>query len=1344
MSFQARVGSWFAAHILAGTPVGSRFGVEVTAHATAVRFESADGMDDVVVNLSTGGRLYLQCKTTINLSTAPDSSFAKVVNQLIDTLRISRDPKERLPSASVVAVLAVGPKASAALEELESVCRLFDYGDTFANVQAQTTVTQTSALKILMEHVERLWPVTFATVLSDDDRAALCRLLRVARFDINDKGPYRRESIAAISRHFFDGETEAEVAWPTVLTTVRALVQTGAGADREGFVQALVRAGVRVVPTTDLRSDVELLKQLTAKELRRLSRHAILPGTTAPIERECAEPLAEAIRGGSLLITGLPGAGKTGELVTLANRRVKDEQPTVFLSVDAMPDVRSAEEIGAKLGLKKSLIDVLKDWQCDAGVLFIDALDASRGGTSERAFVGLIEDALQSVANKWSVVASIRSFDLLNGKRFRELMAGSPPDPGFSDKQFSKVRHFQIPLLSSKELAALAPVSEDLARLVSGASGPVKALLCNIFNLSLAAQLLNDGKSPDAFQKVSTQSELIELYEEDRLGTHRLKLAVKAAVEKMVERQSLVIPQHVVENPDLDDVLKSGVLIRDGDRIGFAHHILFDHSAGRYFLDWADVDRLVVQLRTLKEAGFLLGPALQFALQRVWKSDGADRESSWRFVSEITSGSEVDPVLRSVAVRSITDCVEIEGDLGGLIARLKQPSDSNWKLFSTLSRFAVMGLEPKVAVLTQAKSKAWSRLALDVAATGQTRYADGIRVLLLALFERVDMTDGTVVSILGAAARQLLMLCWTDPANLDVITINAVRFVGKTYGTDPVASSALFERSFQEPHFSQYAHIELPWIAESAGTIAEYDPSFVAKLFEVAFTRSASRDQKTWVGGPSQIMGLTSTAAQDFDQARWLLKEAFPDILKAAPLDGTLALIRSVLGLATREGVELLTTADPRLFIKSGISILPDRFSYENWENPRNQSGDSAQEMLAAFAGYLEECSPVRFDEVVALVADNLSPSSLWNRILGIAAKRRDLDCRQIDGVLDDREFVEEIVWRREIVSLEGARYTSSDPQGRAEIERYFLGGLDQTDPERAQRWEDLSRRFFAVIDTKNLQTDDLAKVYERLTTGEQVLENGPLMSFRSWAGGSSEDTTAMLLRRQGADLSDEPNASLYAIRQEIDALLPPNGTMASSVVVEKLWRSTLEVGRVVKLSKKHEPHLEVLHAVFGSVSNAVEAIVKSEAFSPGENGHPSTAEVFDLISGLAVSPFPEPVADESNASMAWGNWDVRVYAAISLLHLIIRTGQADPRMLELALKLVRDPAPTVRLQLAQALNVWWDVAHDWMWRLTEEVARHETHPGVLGFFVSGPLGIMAYEAKERVATLALLNITEN
>ena len=67
MSFQARVGSWFAAHILAGTPVGSRFGVEVTAHATAVRFESADGMDDVVVNLSTGGRLYLQCKTTTKM-----------------------------------------------------------------------------------------------------------------------------------------------------------------------------------------------------------------------------------------------------------------------------------------------------------------------------------------------------------------------------------------------------------------------------------------------------------------------------------------------------------------------------------------------------------------------------------------------------------------------------------------------------------------------------------------------------------------------------------------------------------------------------------------------------------------------------------------------------------------------------------------------------------------------------------------------------------------------------------------------------------------------------------------------------------------------------------------------------------------------------------------------------------------------------------------------------------------------------------------------------------------------------------------------------------------------------
>ena len=87
---------------------------------------------------------------------------------------------------------------------------------------------------------------------------------------------------------------------------------------------------------------------------------------------------------------------------------------------------------------------------------------------------------------------------------------------------------------------------------------------------------------------------------------------------------------------------------------------------------------------------------------------------------------------------------------------------------------------------------------------------------------------------------------------------------------------------------------------------------------------------------------------------------------------------------------------------------------------------------------------------------------------------------------------------------------------------------------------------------------------------------------------------------------------------------------------------------------------------------------------------------------------------------MAWGNWDVRVYAASSLMALARRFADQRPRILDLLQGCLTDPTPTVRLQVAQSLNALWDIDRDRMWVLVTHVAEHEDNHGVLGFFISG------------------------
>ena len=75
MSFQAAVGTWFAAHLITDMPVGSRFGLAVDARPIELQFETGDALDDIVLRLTDGSAVHVQCKTRPGLETGTDSDL---------------------------------------------------------------------------------------------------------------------------------------------------------------------------------------------------------------------------------------------------------------------------------------------------------------------------------------------------------------------------------------------------------------------------------------------------------------------------------------------------------------------------------------------------------------------------------------------------------------------------------------------------------------------------------------------------------------------------------------------------------------------------------------------------------------------------------------------------------------------------------------------------------------------------------------------------------------------------------------------------------------------------------------------------------------------------------------------------------------------------------------------------------------------------------------------------------------------------------------------------------------------------------------------------------------------
>ena len=1031
--------------------------------------------------------------------------------------------------------------------------------------------------------------------------------------------------------------------------------------------------------------------------------------------------LSAAVDGGSLLVIGEPGAGKTGVLVALAEQ-LPSTAPRVFLSVDRLAGVATGDELRSELGLQHPVLDVLAAWPGSApGVLIIDALDASRGGASEGVFATLIEDGMARIGDRWSIVASIRTFDLRNGRRFRTLVAGTPPSAQYAEPSLGQVRHFCIPRLSDGEVQAVAHAHPELGRLAETAPEPVRKLLQNVFNLSLAAELIDRGISADSIRRVATQADLVERYEDERLPKARLQIAVRDAVAVMVERRRLTIPKIAVGNEAIDDVLATGVLAAAGDRIQFAHHVLFDHAAGRYYLDWDDSDRLLTQIAKDPAIGLLLGPSLRFAMERIWRDDRDGRPKFWQLILAIAAAKDVDPIVASVALRAGAERVTGPADVEGMCDQLRDRTDfaDLGSTLSRVSRFVRMTIG-EANGLSAAAATAWATVAKVALSRGARDYVDGARILLWSLSEKADFSDAVFSGVFGQAARALLQFAWTTDPPMSNLSSSAIQLVCKSYATDPDASRALLERTLEEPHFSAYAHEEAPWLAEGISVIASLDPVFALRIYATLFGRPAPQDGHSWIGGrPSRILPLSSNRRQDYEHARWHLQKALPAFLRSSPRAGTDAVSVAAIGQATKMGAQRETREVVAGSVR--LRVVEDGLSLQEWR-PRS-STDTAPEdqVLNTYARFLRDASAEHFRLSVEAARAGETATSVWARLFGIAAERLGVADDLLWPLASDPAVLDVAGLSRDAITYLSAVYSRHPMEARRTFEQALLARCQSADAREAGWSRAMAARFLSVVDTSTIATPEMQSLRSELESQRKLAGNRPFITVETgW--GSTDDIADRLLEREGVDLDQAADRDLRVVTRPLEQVMRAWSKDATVEEVGELWRSIASVVDAIDRPDSSAAHTGTLHAAWGAVSNAIEKIAEANAYDPEQSGHPKLLELLGLVDRMGDSPYPEPSEDTPSRSMAWGNWDVRVYAAATLVDLARRFGGDGATIVSRLRPFLSDPEPTVRLQVAQALTVLWNVERPLMWEMAEQVAREEEHAGVLGAFVGGPL----------------------
>lgn len=1320
MDFQAEVGTWLAAHLLARMPVGGRFGLANVALPIGIQLETGDGLDDIRLDQDDASRIDLQSKTSAGLAKSSKSPLGKTISQLARLMVDARDAGIRIDPAKARAVLAVATDAPRTLDALERGCRAFDLGGVWATTKASRSSAERDALDLFETHAWAAWESISTTPPTDDELVMMARLFRIVRFSMNEGEDNWREASRLIGGRLYGSEASGDAPLRDLKSIIRGMIGNGAPVDRAGLLRELRRRGHNDVGAADYAADLDRLSAATDAELGRLAGHTRLPiAGGVPIARASDGPLSTAVDTGSLIVTGEPGAGKTGALVALAQARRADGDTVVFLSVDRFPGVAIAANLQSELGLEHPLVEVLDAAPgSGAKLLIIDALDAARGGSPEGVFVQLIE-TLAASGMDWTVVASIRTFDLRNGRRFRDAMPGSPPDPAFAEPGLGNVRHFQVPRLSDEDLDAAGGAATDLGSLLGAAPVKLRDLLRNVFNLSLAAQLLADGASPDSIRTVATQSDLIDAYEDRRLAGTTMHAAAAATVGAMVSRRRLAVRKVVVGHNQLDAVIQTGVLNDTGDLVSFAHHVLFDHVAGRFFLEWDDPARLIGQLGGDSSIALMLAPALRFALERLWRQDADGKGRVWRLVADIYANPAVDPVLANVALRTAIDRVATATDIAGLVALIaERPTDEALAtMLSRLARFVGLAVDLAGSVVAS-EAIAWAHIADAAIATGSRDLADATRFLLHTLFEKADLAETELLDVFGRASRGLLFFAWVADPPMQQTSTSAIRFVGKSFASDPPASRALLDRILREPHFSANADREARWLSEQIMPIARTDPDFAIEIYRMLYSSNITDDSTSHFGGQmSRIMPLSSTRRQDYQSCRYDLGRRVTRLLELSVSLGTRAIVEAALGDTDRA----MPLGDDRERVaiegRTPFDLLGRDYTFDAWDEPEGRHGTQDDDVLAHLVAHLRGCAPVAFATTVEAAASCYAGPAIWTRILGVGAERVDEVGDLLWPFASNVTILahEDIV--RDAVRFLAAVYPSRTLDDRAAFEAQALRSDLFSNEDEQHWWRRTLNRWLSLVDADAIATEAMRAFRDELDAAGDLTGNPPTRSMTvSW--GSSRGITRSLLAGEGVDVDEGIDAQMLALSEALYEKVQATPSASEGAAFAELWAAAVETlafwdANAAALDVKVE------QPVWGHISNAVERIASAAAYAPGVDGMPSMEQLLAVLRRLWASRFPESKeSGGENSSLRWGNWEVRVYAADAYVSLADRFGEAHGEIVEMFDAILADSVPQVRLQAAQSLQVLSRIALPKMWELAERIARDEAHTGVLSSFL--------------------------
>ncbi|GGM66479.1 hypothetical protein GCM10011608_59650 [Micromonospora sonchi] len=946
-------------------------------------------VDDVGALTDAGGWVCVQAKKRLARSDDTNSDLSAALEQLvaIDAVGVpSRPPREddlrRLtPQVDRVLILTneEAPRTIAgAMARL--VDRLRTWPEAVPVAEAATTADERAALDTLHEHLKRLWSERHGHAADEGVVRSLLRPLAVRALNLRPDGVDLRALLPDL-RDLLDDPAKAPALWRELELIGQQLTVERSWIRRVDLVHELENREIYLTPVVRLRRDVQRLQEITTGNLDSPPTNLALTTPDGPVKvSRAASKLLDASEG-NVAITGDPGAGKS---VVLHRFGACQQGDIVYLTHGQLRG--TAGQTRAELNLDHDLYEVLAGWTgSHPGLLLLDGVDQTRG-VDASSWLPELAERLRS--SRWRIVASIRSFDLRHGSRWRTMFAGNPVDPEHIDPELAGVAHLKVDDLTAEEIAEVRAASPSIDKVFKQTSERLQGLLANPFNLNLAGDLISaDMDVSQVRSRLDLLTRFWRLRVADGPGGRIRQRVVRTLVDSMVAARSQQADDSQLTESALltvlDDLVRDGVL-REGPAsqwaagrpVGFAHPVLFDYAAAIVALgDVTAAHSFADRLDADPDLTMVLRPSLDYRLAIAWHDDRT-RTSYWwlalRLASQRSGHMLAAAAAATVAAHEMRDPAELEplesACIAGVDAATWTVDDARGLAFLVAAGLADAGSN-------SAALDAFGELLAGLALHAVNNDDADLALLVAQLSRRATNDQPPVPGTLAAR-------CWVQSAiavfRVGLTEVNDPRRAnladrgGRALATaatlDAAATADTIRAVIAEPTLRAWGVRAVRPLVDVLPQIARQDPTLAVDLAASVWLFRDDRSQPTNMLN-SQILPLRSNRQQDLESVQYQVGRKFPDLAAADVTTATRLFIQIVepLSASRYRGIETETAHKPSV-------LYGDALQYAGGHGSLSSMADTLVDRL-------DELGP-DCGEAIDLLINGLTQAEVWNRLL--------------------------------------------------------------------------------------------------------------------------------------------------------------------------------------------------------------------------------------------------------------------------------------------------------------------------------------------------------------------------